>query len=120
MKVPWLAPPVRLVVIARPEPFGAKSVQGKVIGSDPSQPVRQVARAVKVLPTRRSSSSQVELGEMEVLRLRPKLWTVSASEVQSNVALLERGIPSGLWSDLRGEGLIRPDAPLPSETHHAA
>ncbi|WP_170791683.1 aldo/keto reductase [Ruegeria lacuscaerulensis] len=40
---------------------------------------------------------------------------VSAKEVQANVALLDREIPAGLWSDLRGEGLIRPDAPLPAE-----
>ncbi len=45
---------------------------------------------------------------------------VNASEVQSNVALMERNISSGLWSDLRSEGLIRPDAPLPSETADAA
>ncbi|MEX0284272.1 MAG: aldo/keto reductase [Paracoccaceae bacterium] len=41
---------------------------------------------------------------------------VNAAEVNANVAILERVIPDGLWSDLRGEGLIRPDAPLPSET----
>ena len=45
---------------------------------------------------------------------------VSAAEVQSNVALLERDIPVSLWSDLRSEGLIRPDAPLPSEQADAA
>ncbi len=45
---------------------------------------------------------------------------VSAAEVQSNVALLEREVPAGLWSDLRSEGLIRPDAPLPSEAADAA
>ncbi|WP_170330441.1 aldo/keto reductase [Ruegeria arenilitoris] len=45
---------------------------------------------------------------------------VSATEVQSNVALLDRNIPAGLWSDLRSEGLIRPDAPLPAEAANAA
>lgn len=45
---------------------------------------------------------------------------VNAQEVQANVALLEQEIPAGLWSDLRSEGLIRPDAPLPSETANAA
>ncbi|WP_170560624.1 aldo/keto reductase [Ruegeria atlantica] len=45
---------------------------------------------------------------------------VNAAEVQSNVALMERDIPQGLWSDLRSEGLIRPDAPLPSEAANAA
>ena len=45
---------------------------------------------------------------------------VSAAEVNANVALLERNIPASLWSDLKSEGLIRADAPLPSETAHAA
>ncbi len=45
---------------------------------------------------------------------------VNAAEVQANVALLDREIPAGLWSDLRGEGLIRPDAPLPVEAADAA
>lgn len=40
----------------------------------------------------------------------------NAAEVQANVAVLETNVPDGLWSDLRTEGLIRPDAPLPSET----
>jgi D-threo-aldose 1-dehydrogenase len=45
---------------------------------------------------------------------------VSANEVKSNVALMELAIPAALWSDLRGEGLIRPDAPLPEEAANAA
>lgn len=40
---------------------------------------------------------------------------VSPAEVQANVTVLETPIPMDLWSDLKGEGLIRPDAPLPSE-----
>lgn len=45
---------------------------------------------------------------------------VSAAEVNANAALLETPIPDALWSDLRGEGLVRSDAPLPSETRNAA
>jgi D-threo-aldose 1-dehydrogenase len=45
---------------------------------------------------------------------------VSAAEVQANAALMEREIPDALWQDLRSEGLIRPDAPLPSEHTDAA
>ncbi|MCG7574340.1 aldo/keto reductase [Phaeobacter sp. CNT1-3] len=46
---------------------------------------------------------------------------VSAKEVEANAALMDRQIPAGLWSDLRSEGLIRPDAPLPGEdTNDAA
>ncbi|MCY4179109.1 MAG: aldo/keto reductase [Litoreibacter sp.] len=40
---------------------------------------------------------------------------MSADEVRANVEVFKTDIPDGLWSDLRSEGLIRPDAPLPSE-----
>jgi D-threo-aldose 1-dehydrogenase len=45
---------------------------------------------------------------------------VSAAEVQANAALMARVIPAALWRDLRSAGLIRPDAPLPSEPADAA
>ncbi|SLN38551.1 aldo/keto reductase [Ruegeria meonggei] len=45
---------------------------------------------------------------------------VSAAEVQANVALLDRDIPPGLWSDLQSASLIRPDAPVPMEAADAA
>ncbi|MEM9250306.1 MAG: aldo/keto reductase [Pseudomonadota bacterium] len=45
---------------------------------------------------------------------------MSAAEVAANVAVFQTEIPDALWSDLRGEGVIRPDAPLPTETSHAA
>lgn len=45
---------------------------------------------------------------------------MSAAEVKANVALFETPIPAALWSDLRAEGLIRPDAPLPKDAPDAA
>ncbi|WP_336509475.1 aldo/keto reductase [Ruegeria lacuscaerulensis] len=45
---------------------------------------------------------------------------VSGAEVQANVALLNHDFPAGLWSDLRGENLIHPEAPLPVEAVIAA
>lgn len=41
-------------------------------------------------------------------------------EVRSNLSVFQTSIPDALWSDLRGEGLIRADAPLPSEHGNAA
>lgn len=61
---------------------------------------------------------QFVLGHPAVKTVIP--GAVNAAEVNANVAILEREIPAGLWSDLRGEGLIRPDAPLPSDTIDAA
>jgi D-threo-aldose 1-dehydrogenase len=39
----------------------------------------------------------------------------SPAQVQANVALLRARIPPALWSDLKAEGLLRPDAPAPSD-----
>ena len=61
---------------------------------------------------------QFVLGHPAVKTVVP--GAVNAQEVQTNVKLLETEIPHGFWSDLRGSGLIRSDAPLPSGTDDAA
>jgi D-threo-aldose 1-dehydrogenase len=65
-----------------------------------------------------AAALQFVLGHPSVKTVVP--GAVSAAEVQANVALLNRDIPASLWSDLRSEGLIRPDAPLPAEAANAA
>ncbi|MCB2136143.1 MAG: aldo/keto reductase [Rhodobacteraceae bacterium] len=65
-----------------------------------------------------AAALQFVLGHPAVKTVVP--GAVSAAEVRSNATLLERPIPAGLWADLRREGLIRPDAPLPSEAADAA
>jgi len=39
---------------------------------------------------------------------------VSAAEIRHNYELLRLPIPAALWADLKGEGLVRPDAPVPA------
>lgn len=39
----------------------------------------------------------------------------SPEHVQSNRSLMREPIPSDLWAELKGEGLLRPDAPTPSD-----
>lgn len=41
------------------------------------------------------------------------LGAVSPDEVRRNRAALDAAIPAGLWADLRSEGLLRADAPVP-------
>lgn len=65
-----------------------------------------------------AAALQFVLGHPSVKTVIP--GAVSAAEVRANVSLLERPIPAALWTDLRGEGLIRPDAPAPSDLAHAA
>ena len=57
---------------------------------------------------------QFVLGHPAVKTVVP--GAVNAQEVQANVAVLETPIPPAFWSDLRSSGLIRADAPLPTET----
>jgi D-threo-aldose 1-dehydrogenase len=42
------------------------------------------------------------------------IGAVSAGEIQQNFELMSQPIPSALWADLRSEGLVRSDAPLPA------
>lgn len=45
---------------------------------------------------------------------------VSRAELLANAGLLEVEIPPALWTDLKAEGLINPDAPVPEESRHAS
>ena len=65
-----------------------------------------------------AAALQFVLGHPSVKTVVP--GAADPAEVRTNVALLERPIPAALWSDLRGEGLIRPDAPAPVEADSAA
>lgn len=65
-----------------------------------------------------AAALQFVLGHPAVRSVIP--GAVNANEVETNVGLLERPIPDMLWRDLRTEGLIRPDAPLPGEVTNAA
>ncbi|MXU64371.1 aldo/keto reductase [Oceanomicrobium pacificus] len=62
-----------------------------------------------------AAALQFVLGHPAVKTVIPGAMT--PQEVAANVAVLETDIPSGLWSDLQGEGLIRADAPLPVASH---
>jgi D-threo-aldose 1-dehydrogenase len=42
------------------------------------------------------------------------IGAISAGEIQQNFELMSQPIPSALWADLRREGLVRPDAPVPT------
>jgi D-threo-aldose 1-dehydrogenase len=38
---------------------------------------------------------------------------INAAQVAANVELFSRGLPAGLWDDLKSAGLLRPGAPVP-------
>lgn len=61
-----------------------------------------------------AAALQFVLGHPAVKTVIP--GAVNAAEVAANVEVLETPIPDALWSDLRAEGLVREDAPLPGGT----
>lgn len=64
-----------------------------------------------------AASLQFVMGHPSVKTVIP--GAMSADEVRANVEVFQTEIPPALWSDLRSEGLIRSDAPLPKETNNA-
>ncbi len=42
------------------------------------------------------------------------LGAVTPAEVKANVAAMSTPVPSALWADLKSEGLLAPDAPVPA------
>ena len=54
-----------------------------------------------------------EVGRQAVFSKRPDYWGTPA-HLDDYPAMLAHPIPSDLWADLRAEGLIPPDAPVPA------
>ena len=60
-----------------------------------------------------AAALQFPLGHPAVRSVIP--GASNPAEVRQNVEIFETPIPSALWSDLKSQGLIRQDAPLPEE-----
>lgn len=58
-----------------------------------------------------AAAIQFPLGHPQVSSV--VIGAISAEEILQNFELMSLEIPAQLWSDLRGEGLLRVDAPLP-------
>ena len=43
----------------------------------------------------------------------------SPAQIERNVGLYRSGVPAGVWTDLKEQGLLRPDAPVPADNGHA-
>ena len=65
-----------------------------------------------------AAALQFPLGHASVKSVIPGAST--PNEVRQNVEIFETPIPAALWSDLKSQGLIRHDAPVPEETSSAS
>jgi D-threo-aldose 1-dehydrogenase len=61
-----------------------------------------------------AAALQFPLGHAAVKSVIPGAST--PDEVRQNVKIFETPIPAGLWSDLKSQGFIRQDAPIPEES----
>ena len=59
-----------------------------------------------------AAAIQFPLGHAKVASIIP--GAVSPAEVERNIATMQVEIPPGLWVELRSEGLLREDAPVPA------
>jgi D-threo-aldose 1-dehydrogenase len=60
-----------------------------------------------------AAALQFPLGHPAVVSVIP--GPVSSEEVRLNLAALRATIPRALWTDLKAEGLLRPEAPTPAD-----
>ncbi|MFK7764250.1 MAG: aldo/keto reductase [Roseobacter sp.] len=79
-----------------------------------------MARVKKIEAVCTSHETPLIAAALQFVMGHPAVKTVIAGamrpeEVRSNLAVFQTSVPDALWSDLRTEGLIRADAPLPSE-----
>lgn len=65
-----------------------------------------------------AAALQFPLGHAAVKSIIP--GASNPDEVRQNVEIFETPIPAALWSDLKTQGLIRPDAPTPQEVSNVA
>jgi D-threo-aldose 1-dehydrogenase len=70
-----------------------------------------IAHGVKLI----EAALQFVLGHPAVKTVIP--GANSPEQVKANLLLLNSRIPPALWSDLKAEGLLRSDAPVPREPH---
>jgi D-threo-aldose 1-dehydrogenase len=65
-----------------------------------------------------AAALQFPLGHSAVKSVIP--GASNPDEIRQNVKIFETPIPAVLWSDLKSQGLIRKDAPIPEETTDAS
>ncbi|MBL0402808.1 aldo/keto reductase [Microvirga aerilata] len=91
---------------------------GAFYNYDPAPPeiLERVGRIEKVCSAHGvrliEAALRFPLGHQAVVSVVPGAQT--AEEVHRNAEIIQARIPSGLWEDLKSEGLLRQDAPVPA------
>ncbi len=100
-------------------PYNSGILAGKAMFNYGAVPPEVAARVRKLAAVCAAHDVEMRAAALQFVAAHPLIVSVipgaiSAEEVDGNVALLERTIPAAFWQDLRAQGLIHPEAPVPA------
>lgn len=98
----------------------ARDLDGPVSFNYEPAPLDLIEKARRLTAICDHHSVDLKAAALQFVLAHPAVATVipgaqTVGELEQNVALVQKHIPSGLWQDMRGEGFIPPEAPTPNE-----
>jgi D-threo-aldose 1-dehydrogenase len=99
-------------------PYNSGVLAGKATFNYAAIPLDVAERVRKLDAVCRSHGVALQQAALQFVAAHPLVVSVipgavSPEEVDGNVALMEAKTPPALWRDLKAQGLIHPDAPVP-------
>lgn len=100
-------------------PLNSGVLAGRDTWNYDKAPPEVLARAQKLAAVCRAHGVPLPAASLQFPLAHPVVAAVipgprNAAEFAENLTLLSMKIPAGLWSDLRGENLLHPNAPVPA------
>jgi D-threo-aldose 1-dehydrogenase len=100
-------------------PYNSGVLAGRATFDYAAIPPEVAARVARLEAVCRSHGVELRQAALQFVAAHPLVVSVipgaaSAAEVEGNVALLEAATPAALWRDLKAQGLIHADAPVPA------
>ncbi|HXC54475.1 MAG TPA: aldo/keto reductase [Rhizomicrobium sp.] len=100
-------------------PYNSGVLAGKATFDYAAIPPAVAARVQKLAAICAAHGTPLRAAALQFVAAHPIVVSVipgavSAQEVDDNVALLQAAIPAALWRDMKREGLIHADAPVPA------
>ena len=104
-------------------PYNSGVLAGKATYDYARTPPEIAARVAKLEAVCEAHGVALRAAALQFVAAHPLVISVipgaaSPEEVEGNVALLRAAIPSALWRDLKTQGLVHPDAPVPDQVGH--
>ncbi len=100
-------------------PLNSGILAGRDTWNYAAAPAEVVARVKKIQAVCEAHDVPLPAAALQFPLAHPVVCAIipgprTAAEFNENLPLFTRKIPSSLWSDLRNEGLLHPDAPVPA------